>query len=57
MKKWYLQKAPYRSGGTFWDSYLHYECTLIKTTTENPFDYTKRATREQKNNRASQGEG
>ena len=57
MKKWYLQKAPYRSGGTFWDSYLHYECTLIKTTTENPFDYTKRATREQKNNRANQGEG
>ena len=22
-KEWYLQKAPYKSGAVFWDSYLH----------------------------------
>ncbi len=40
-KEWYLQKAPYKSGAVFWDSYLHYECKLIRTTTENPFDKQK----------------
>ena len=37
MKKiWFLQKN--KEGHVFWDSYEHDECTLLDTTTENPFD-------------------
>jgi len=38
-KIWFLQKN--EEGTIFWDSYLHNECTLLDTTTENPFDKQK----------------
>jgi len=35
-KIWFLQKN--KEGHIFWDSHIHDECTLLDTTTENPFD-------------------
>lgn len=38
-KIWFLQKN--KEGYIFWDSYIHDECKLLDTTTENPFDKQK----------------
>lgn len=41
MKTYYKQKAPYKNGKVFWDTYLHYECKLIETSTKDPFNKEK----------------